>query len=102
MEDAAHTSINQKQKQKTETDKMRILHECEQSRAEYQSTMAHEVPSAARGGATRPKRKALLEGFFWTIHKHTGTWNRLPQFEDCYKIVESRHEVNVQLDDENM
>ena len=68
----------------------------ENSREEFQSTMAREVPSVAGAEITNPKRRELLEQYILAVHQYRQHWRRFPELEEYFTMVENREWVPVE------
>ena len=76
--------------------------EMETSRQEYQSAMAREVTSEADMAKGGPKRKDLLRLFLQAIHQHRSNWNRFPELEEYFDMVENRGPVAAEPEEVEM
>ena len=65
----------------------------EDSKHEYQGAMAREVPPATEAVLGNQQKKLFAERFILAIRQGRSEWKHFPQLDDCFRMVETRSEV---------
>ena len=69
--------------------------EAEESREQFQAKTGQSVPSATEAGTTNQKKRTLLHKYLYAIHTYKDQWDRFPELETYYQMVETKTKVLV-------
>ena len=69
--------------------------EAEGSREELQAKTGKSVPSATEAGTANQKKRTLLHKYLYAIHTYKDQWDRFPELEAYYQMVETKTKVLV-------